>query len=146
MLNLISTYVTPKRRPPSILTHYYRPLCFPISCSSPAVGLEEPVHQPSTRCHKHTEPPPLIGPRASLSALEQDLMREVALHFAGARCCSNERVERRGGEHLWGVGVDLVERHEGRAVGLIEIEALALVVAIDGDGVLLLCNVSDIPS
>lgn len=105
--------------------------------------LEEPVHQPSTRRHEHAKPPPLIGPRAALGALEQYLVGQVAPDLASTGSCSNEGVERSGGQHFRRV-VSHVERHEGRAIGLVEIETLSPVVAVGGDSVLLSRRVSGI--
>lgn len=60
----------------------------------------------------------------------------TALDFASSWGGSNERVEGGCGQHFRG-RVGEVERHQGRAVGLVEIETLNLVVSVDGDLILL---------
>jgi hypothetical protein len=100
--------------------------------------LKEPIHNPTPSRQQHTKPPPLISPNIPIHALKQHFMRrKIALHFASRRRRSNERMQRGGGQHFRG-RVGEVHGHEGGAVGLVEVQALDFVVAVDGDFVLLL--------
>jgi hypothetical protein len=104
---------------------------------SSRVRSKEPVHDTSTGSHENAEPPPLV--RAAVCALEQDFVgrrKFVTLDFASSGCGGGKRFEGRGGQHFRG-RVGEVQGHDGGAVGLVEVEALDLVVAVDGDEVLL---------
>jgi hypothetical protein len=108
---------------------------FHFSLSRPR--LKEPVHDAAAGRHEDAEPPPLVGAHVALGALEQDFVgQQVALDFAGGGRLGDEGVERRRGQHLWG-REGHVEGHEWGAVGLVQVKALDLVVAVDGDEVLL---------
>jgi hypothetical protein len=96
---------------------------------------EEVVHDTAAGRHEDAEPPPLVRAHFTGGAFEQDLVIQgqvTALRLASFCGGCNERVERGGGQHLRG-RIGKVEGHERRAIGLVEVEALNLVVGIDGD-------------
>jgi hypothetical protein len=98
--------------------------------------LEKPPQHRAGTAGQHTRPEDVVRHVPALPHEDFVVDGQSTLRLClGGR--GDERVERRGGQHL-GRGVGDVERHEGTAVVLVQVEALDFVVVVYADFVALL--------